>query len=121
MSISIRTQILAAALGVFVFVMWQASQATSQEHQEALKEDARVHATLLAHRLDDGAVAVESLMLDATRTLPPLTQVVRRARSAMACSSSPRPTSPTSPDRTYDPSLLHRRPSNRLLCDRDTG
>lgn len=78
MSISIRTQILAAALGVFVpvvFVMWQASQATYQEQQEALKEDARVNATLLAHRLDDGAVTVDSLVLDALRTLPPLTQI----------------------------------------------
>jgi len=77
-SISIRTQILAAALGLFVpvvLVMSQASRATYVEHQEALKEDARLHAVLLAQRLDDGAANAEGLVLDALRTLPPLTQV----------------------------------------------
>jgi signal transduction histidine kinase len=78
-SISIRTQILAAALVLFLPAVWLisiASRATYTEQQEYLSEDARILADMLAHRLDQHReVTPDALVASAIDALPPLSAV----------------------------------------------
>lgn len=80
MSISIRAQILAAALCLFVpaiVVMAWAAGATYEEQQEALRAAARENAALLALRLADDidGARTDTIVGESLRSLPPLSQV----------------------------------------------